>query len=1334
MATNPKSDAASEAAMRAVEEALEFDLNEKAESAPAKADAGDDGVFEELERKLTAAANDLREHEAENPPQRRTRKAVREEAFVARQPEDLAPANDARASTVAELVYGLQQKPSALPLAAAALFSVIWVVLCAYYVSYTDPQALSATSGLQEKLTHPVNILYLAMTVVPIMLFWAFAAMLRRAQEMRLAARTMTEAAIKLMQPENIAVDTISTVGRAIRREVSALGDGVERALARAGVLEGMVQNEVLSLQRSYSDSEIRLRTLLVDLGSERENVVGHAERLRASIAGSHQGLTQELDSASGRIQSVIDDATMRLSDKLSEREQVITARLEQAGENLVSLLSTSGTDLESMIQSSSMNFGDTIVGKTQQMGEQIRAAGTAVASLIETQSAKMQDQSTQLTQQFEDAIGIRVAEFSSRFGEAGNSLQTMLDNRLNSLDNTLSTKGDAFVLALGTRTEALDKVLANRSEAISNTLKERLSLFGQSMTSHLDAVAGELNTRQKSLEEATKLIGSSVLERTGELQSQLQQHYTSITTSIESSLAAISSKAEEVRTGLAGESENIVGGMDAQARKMLAELDQRLGTLTSGVETGLTSLRELMSQKTAILNDTLSSGSETLLGSLDAQTGNLRSDLDSRTMALISGIEEGSKTFASDLEGRVGAVEKSVAEKSAALLSGLEEHRTNLSTALESKAGEIGTIIASGEAVFTAAVESKYGLFSKMLEEKQQAISVHLDQKIEETAGVIDQKSAAIGEVLTKRSELIHASLGEGLTESQRMLEAKTREFNELLASRSKELNMILESQALPLVDMLKSQGDDVAGKLSTVHERVNTDVSSLLTKLAAMSEAMNELIDRAGTDLGAIENTIIQQATDMSKSVEQARQDVEMSSELAQGAHFKMDETAKNLMANIGGIAERFELQGKMLEQATHLIDNAQRNFSATLEDREGSLDALAKGLSSRTIEIEQSMSAFGEMLTRTMDEMSQRSRLVGTTVSTEIGNAIEETTARFSAATEAMRQASIDVQRELEETRSQMRRGVMELPEETRQSADAMRKVVADQISALRDLSEIVTKSGKALDTAGATSEPQRQFATAGINRTLTAPRPQNAPSANFPPRTATPQTGLPNGYPVQPAPAQPSSRLPSAQTPSFANSSTRPATTGLPPRNTGPAPRRGIGPDVRNEPPRSEFAPAPRTQGSDAPQSRNDGKGWVSDLLQRASVDEAPRPRDPQKELHRIESLNSLSMDIARLIDDEASVDLWERYQRGERNVFTKRLYTLQGQQTFDQIQVKYNRDAEFRQAVDRYIDDFERLLGDVAQNDRDNIMTQTYLTSDTGKVYTMLAHASGRLGS
>jgi hypothetical protein len=77
------------------------------------------------------------------------------------------------------------------------------------------------------------------------------------------------------------------------------------------------------------------------------------------------------------------------------------------------------------------------------------------------------------------------------------------------------------------------------------------------------------------------------------------------------------------------------------------------------------------------------------------------------------------------------------------------------------------------------------------------------------------------------------------------------------------------------------------------------------------------------------------------------------------------------------------------------------------------------------------------------------------------------------------------------------------------------------------------------------------------------------------------------------------------------------------------------------------------------------------------------------------------------------------------------LFTRRLYTAQGQKAFDEIRHKYRADPEFRQTVEQYIHEFERLLDDVARGDRGSAVVRNYLTSDTGKVYTMLAHAAGR---
>jgi hypothetical protein len=77
------------------------------------------------------------------------------------------------------------------------------------------------------------------------------------------------------------------------------------------------------------------------------------------------------------------------------------------------------------------------------------------------------------------------------------------------------------------------------------------------------------------------------------------------------------------------------------------------------------------------------------------------------------------------------------------------------------------------------------------------------------------------------------------------------------------------------------------------------------------------------------------------------------------------------------------------------------------------------------------------------------------------------------------------------------------------------------------------------------------------------------------------------------------------------------------------------------------------------------------------------------------------------------------------------VFTRRLYTMQGRKAFDEVRKRYKSDREFRQIVDRYIGEFERLLSEVGRDDREEVVARTYLISDTGKVYTMLAHAAGR---
>jgi hypothetical protein len=172
--------------------------------------------------------------------------------------------------------------------------------------------------------------------------------------------------------------------------------------------------------------------------------------------------------------------------------------------------------------------------------------------------------------------------------------------------------------------------------------------------------------------------------------------------------------------------------------------------------------------------------------------------------------------------------------------------------------------------------------------------------------------------------------------------------------------------------------------------------------------------------------------------------------------------------------------------------------------------------------------------------------------------------------------------------------------------------------------------------------------------------------------------------------------------------------------LPPPDLGmPAPRRTEAPPV---------SPAIADQGRD---------GWLSDLLSRA--DSSDNDRDPSRGRGPVlppaaaNPLESLSLDITRLMDRSLAAEMWDRYQRGERKAFSKRLYTPAGQKAFDEVGRKYRSDRNFKQAVDRYVTEFERLLDDVARDERGPAVLRGHLTSETGLVYTLLAHAAGRLG-
>jgi hypothetical protein len=111
---------------------------------------------------------------------------------------------------------------------------------------------------------------------------------------------------------------------------------------------------------------------------------------------------------------------------------------------------------------------------------------------------------------------------------------------------------------------------------------------------------------------------------------------------------------------------------------------------------------------------------------------------------------------------------------------------------------------------------------------------------------------------------------------------------------------------------------------------------------------------------------------------------------------------------------------------------------------------------------------------------------------------------------------------------------------------------------------------------------------------------------------------------------------------------------------------------------------------------------------------------------------IDSLNSTSIDVTKLLSNEATDSAWTAYLRGDRGVFTRRAVKLLESGEVREITRHYESEPEFREQVNRYIHDFEALLRPILATRDGSALGVILLSSEMGKLYVALAQAIERL--
>ena len=299
---------------------------------------------------------------------------------------------------------------------------------------------------------------------------------------------------------------------------------------------------------------------------------------------------------------------------------------------------------------------------------------------------------------------------------------------------------------------------------------------------------------------------------------------------------------------------------------------------------------------------------------------------------------------------------------------------------------------------------------------------------------------------------------------------------------------------------------------------------------------------------------------------------------------------------------------------------------------------------------------------------------------TVITQIGRQLEQMRGQFDNTSRGMRETAQQTASDLDSMRQEMQKRMEALPEQTAQATAAIRKALSEQ---LREIEAITPALTRAAAPPAAAADPYRQ-----------APQRRRASGNSMP---GPPPHFDPRGRQMSPPDGGDIGQVAGGLAQQLAGASYAPRGQGQHGRSV-----------VRRRSALPRFGARPglcgRRPGLRQPRQRRRCR------LAASSV--STRSRGPSTTAPRPTSGSASGPESAACLDATSTTSTARRPSTRSPAATAAR--------------------ADFRMTVDRYIGDFERLLGEAEQSDPDGRMLQNYLTSESGRVYLLLAHASGRL--
>jgi hypothetical protein len=885
------------------------------------------------------------------------------------------------------------------------------------------------------------------------------------------------------------------------------------------------------------------------------------------------------------------------------------------------------------------------------------------------------------------EALANNSARVSEALKGVGAQIARDIANASASIDKKLAERGIQLTELLVSRSsdaaEQVHKAQQKVIEAVPGLL-ERLSKEQGRLTQVIESATQNLAALESVVAQRTTALDKTMKENTEALTSSLAERIKGLETTVAQGALLLDNTLKQRTDAFALSVTENAGALDKA-------LKDRTESLTATIAQGAVALDKTLKERTDGFTALVSQGAVLLDNTLKQRTDALAVTIGQGAEALDNSLKQRTEAFVATVGQGAGMLDKALKERTEGFTALVSQGAVVLDKTLADRTQALATAIGDGAAKLDKTLSDRTGQFNAMIDQKAALLEKSLQDRTGQFIAAISNGAAVLDKTLAERSEAFSASLLQRVRALESAITQQTSSLDKTMTERAQAVIMAL-AERLQAIDATFSGRAAETDRMLGEHARATAEAFGKQTAQLNQVLANNAaLMQQTANQVGAQSKEAVNILTSQTQTLR---------------------EVSRGLLDQIHGLTQRFESQGQAILTAAKALDSSNTKIDSILEGRHQAIIALLHTVNTKAQELDNMMRSYAGMVENAMNQAEARAKQVGTalardtagqaqaalqqierlreeaqahtaravndlkgsfeTVITQIGRQLEQMRGQFDATSRGMRETAQQTANDLESLRQEMQKRMAALPEHTAQATAAIRKALSEQLREIETITQPV----------------------------LSRPAPQG-----------------PAAEPFRPAP-------PSGMPPASA------------PFEAGPMPhfdsrgRQVYSPEQDMGHVAGGLAQQLAGAGPAARPSQGAGQWSVGDLLSRASAEPqsfGARAAPPQQ------SGGGLRLEeMARAIDYRSAADVWQRFRAGERGVLGRHIYTIEGQATFDEVVRRYDREAEFRAMVDRYIGEFERMLGEAEASDPGGSMLQNYLTSESGRVYLLLAHASGRL--